>query len=864
MSRVSLSDYIVKREEPSIKEQVELGLSKAQLTNYKKGLGAVEGQLISLLENSMQNAKNFTKEQEDTKKLIQEEEAANRFRERFTEKDYDEEKDYYAKQAGLDSKGSIFFTEDDKVDTGYMGYFEASDAGSMYGGNFELMSTNKAALRRKTQMLGSDALLKTSKAWSKIQSDMGMTSDDKIYYDRQIKNSNNWEAWTNINDAESLAQTVPIVDPIFTALADQTPEEVLLKRKDPTFNGQKIVDAMKEEDPEFIAFLKSEGVSIDLLASAVNPFHFRYIINSSVQGNAIARSLTASEKYNTTAANWAMFGLEQARASLTSGDFVGQVALTAATAGLGAAIAGTATATNMLTATSRANAAIRTSKVASDLAKAGQVVTNIKNYLPANIPSTVLRKLAPEGIVKGKNMWATGGSWLTGQMIEGFVEEGLTDVWNQVYELNEGVRLTYDFNQTWQASYMGAFMEPVLGAALTGVTIPVTITTSLAGKVGTDFAGSLFSGTFNIDKSRFKEMNLYFDSFMGKFDEMSPEDRQVRIGTITAALVTEAAMNEATNNTYGKTESNVNFIGRIFQILQEDQIIDKSNIAMLSLSGLAVRLNNLRQDLNKTFRVREVNGQKVLQNQDASWEVPYTEEIQSIFSINDRNEVFFTKEGAELFMAAMIADSQGNSETRESNIVDIVLFMAREKLEKKIKDSNPDKTEDEIQELVESEVSKEGESEFTKIRDALAMGFEIVGNLNRNQVKEESKLEAPSPEKETAEELVKSIQQLREEHAAELMEESSTPEAMKGIPTLLERPEEVKETEITGIPPLLERPEGEEKPVTTTPEIKVEPETKPKESSPIVKEIESTMSLEEDIKLLPLDLRLALKNIKNC
>lgn len=875
MSRISLSNIAIQREEPDLKEKSQLELSQSRLKNYISGLGAREGNLLSLIDNTIRNSLNFTAEQVEAKKLIEEEQKAENFRNRFFTKDYDEELDYYAKQAGLESQGKIYFSPNDTIETGYMNFFEASDAGSMYGGNFELIQTNAATLRNKTQMMGSDALLKTSKAWNKIKSDIGITSEDKTYYDRQLRNSNNWERWVNIDSAESLAQAVPIVDSLFTILGNQTPEEVLLQRKDPNFDGKKIVDAIKEEDPEFLAFLKSEGVSIELLAEAVNPYHFKYIINSSVQGNAIARSLKASEMYHTTATNWALFGLEQARASLTSGDFVGQVALTAATAGLGAVVAGVATTTNMLTASSRASAALRTSKVASDLAKAGQMVTNIRNYLPANIPSTLLHRLAPNGLIAGKNLWATSGSWIVGQMAEGFVEEGLTDVWNQVYELNEGTRLKYDYGQTWEASYMGALMEPVLGGALTGITIPVTITTTFAGKIGTDFAGSLFSGTFNIPQSRFKEMNLYFDSFMGKFNEMSPEERQIRIGTITSALVTESAMNEATNNQYGKTENNVNFISRIFQVLQSDQIIEKSMLGMQSLSGLAVRLNNLRVDLNRSFRVREIDGQLMFQNRDSidyKWQIPYTDEIKAIFSVNlDRDEIHFTKEGAELFMAAMVADSQGNSETRESNITEIVLMMAREKVTKKIKDNNPGKTDEEIDELVEEEVSKEGESEFTKIKDALVIGFEIVSNLNQSQtdqaiISKDSMLEPPKPESETATELVQNIQQLREEHMAEFMKDSNTPEAVEGIPELLARPTEVAPTAPEAAPTAPEAaptapeaapaaPEAAPAATETTPVIT---------SSPIATQIESGLSIEDQIKSLPIELQLFLKNSEGC
>jgi hypothetical protein len=870
MSRISLSELPIPQS-PNFKEQTANKLSQSQLQNYVTTLGEREKEFINVLNTSLSNSLNFTSEQLASKEMLKDEEKAQNYKNRFFTKDYDEELDYYAKQAGLESQGKIYFTEDDKIATGYMGYFEANDAGSMFGGNFELLTSNAATLRRKTQMMGSDALLQTSKAWKAIENTVKTTDVDKEYYQRQLKNSNNWERWVNINSAESLAQAVPIVDILFTTIGEQTPEEVLLKRKDPNFDGKTLVDTILKEDPEFFSFLKSEGVNMESLATATNPYHFKYLINSTVQANAISRSLQTAEQYHTTAANWALFGLEQARGSLGSGDFVGQVALTVGTAGLGLAVSGIATAATYLTTADRVAAGLKASETAINLAKAGQLVTNMRNFLPANIPSTLVHKFLPQAVNKG--MLATGGLWLGGQAIEGFLEEGITDAWNQVYELNEGTRLSYNFGQTWEAAYMGALMEPVLGGALTGITIPVTITTSLVGSTLGDFSTSLFSGTFNIEPTRFKELNLYFDAFMGKFESLSPEERQIRIGTITASLVTEAALNQSTNNQFGKTEKNMNFIGKLFQVLNDDKVLDASNVAFITLSGLAVRLSKLHSDINKNIKLSEVDGTKVLQIGDVT--IPYSPELENLINYTD-GQFAFTKEGAELMMATMLADSQGNSDTRESNISDIVLFLAKEKLQKELKLANPTLNDEQLEDLVLKTIETEGDNRYTAIRDGINASFRIISDIynTSQQAENESKLEMPKPDSQVVQTVVKQRQEIRQSIIKEVASVSSTPEAATGIPELLAKPIETETTspkpwsmmdDVTSVetsPTAVEVAPtvAETAPVVTEADPMV---TKPITTTPTTKELDAK-ELEALLSSLPIELQINLKNTKGC
>lgn len=863
MSRISLSEIPIPQA-VNFKEETQRELSKAQLQNYVTTLGEREKEFINVLSNSIGSSLNFTSEQLTSKQLLLDEQKADNYKKRFFTKDYDEELDYYAKQAGLGTQGQIYFTEDDKIQTGYMGFFEANDAGSMFGGNFELLSSNAATLRRKTQMMASDALLQTSKAWKAIENKVKTTDTDKEYYQRQLRNTNNWERWVNIDSAESLAQAAPIVDMLFTTIGEQTPEEVLLKRKDPSFDGKLLVDTILKEDPEFFSFLKSEGVSMDSLNTATNPYHFKYLINSTVQANAIRRSLQASEQYHTTAANWALFGLEQGRSSLGSGDFVGQVALTVGTAGLGLAVSGIATATTYLTTANRVAAGLKASETAINLAKAGKLITNLRNFLPANIPSTLVNKYLPQAVNKG--MLSTGGLWITGQAIEGFLEEGITDVWNQVYELNEGTRLSYNFGQTWEAAYMGALMEPVLGAALTGITIPVTVTTSVVGSTLGDFSTSLFSGTFNIQPTRFKELNLFYDSFMGKFENLSPEERQIRIGTITASLVTETALNQSTNNAFGKTEDNMNFIGKLFQVLNDDKVLDASNVAFITLSGLSVRLSQLHADINKRIKLNEVDGTKVLQIGDTN--IPYSPELEKLISYSN-GQFAFTKEGAELMMTTMLADSQGNSETRESNIADIVLFLAKEKLQKELKKDNPNLNDEQLEDLTLKTIETEGDTRYTQIKDAIDSSLKIISDIyNTTQQEEnESKIEMPKPDSETVQAVVKQRQEIRQAIIKEIAPMSETPEVAVGVPELLAKP---TEEEMAPTKPWSMM--DEVTPVETTPvateTIPMATETaslatEPTITTPTTKELDAKTA-EELLSTLPIELQISLKNIKDC
>jgi len=754
------------------KDQTRKNLSEAQFKNYVNGLEGKQREFVSLLDSTLRNTYNWTAEQENTKAMFLEEERAKKFLDRFSPKEFNETLDLAAKEAGFTTdEGRLYFDSEGNLNKGYMGYFEASDAGSMYSGDFELMSTNAAALRRKTQMYSSTNLLYSSKNAEKIKPLINISDEDRQYIDEQTRVGNNWSRFVNIDSGTSAAAAIPIVDPLYTILASQTPDERLLSKKDPTFDGSKLVDAMLE-DREHVAFLVSQGVNLDLLKTAQNPFHFLFLLNSPVQANAINRTMKTAEAYHSTTAEWALFGVDQVRSSLGSGDFVGQVALTVATAGLGTAVAGSATALNMLQAGSRAKSAVKMSETAVRMAKAGQAINNVRDYLPANIPSTVMRKLSPKGLVESSNKWVVGGSWFTGQAIEGFLEEGITDVFNQAYELSHGTRLNYNYDQTFQAALMGALMEPVLGGALTTATIPVNVTAIYGKKLGTAVSNRIFSVTFNIPPTRFKEVGLYFDSFMGRFNKLSPEDQQIRISTITNSLVIESALNEATNNQFGKIEDNINLLGKVIQVLGEDNLIKTSDVALETLSSFSLRLLEYRNRLISDAKLVETDKGPMLVLNDI--EIPYTKELQNLVDFTD-GTVKFSSEGLGLLLTAFVADSQGLGKSRESNITDIISFLATQKLEKEIKESNPDASSDDVTELVFEDMANEESGRYSEIVRTMSSLFDMVGSLYQaDQVIEENVIEEIDPDQESANALAQSQQQLRSEIQSEQNKEESS------------------------------------------------------------------------------------------
>ena len=736
------------QKEEDLKGQTNQLLAASQLKNTIGSMDAEFKAFSALLDNSMRNTSSFNQQQEESYKLIAEEAAANRFSQQFKPERVDEEMEALAKEAGYESRGKIFFGKDDTINTGYMGHAAAIDAGNMFSGNFELISTNQAALRTKTQMMGSNSLLSKSKAWNAIKGQFNLSGPDKDYYKYHTTTDNNWERLTNINSLESLAMAVPIVDPLFNILADQTPEEKLLGRKEPGFDGGAIVSAIAKDDPDFLAFLNYQGVDLKALKEAANPFHFRWIMNSTIQANAISSSTAASEAYHSPITNWTLFGVDQLKGSLTSGDFVSQIVLTAATAGLGSVVAGTATVINATTASSRVEGAVTASKTAIKIAQAGKTIREMKNWLPVNLPTTLMRKAAPTGLSFGKGGVASFGAWVTGQSIEGFLEEGLTDIFNQAYEKNEGFRIKYNYEQMWKAALMGAAMEPILGGAIGVATIPINLTVSTVGSVGLDVGGKLFSYSVGIKPIRVREMNLYFEEFMGKFESLSPEEQQIRIGMVTSGLVTEAALNEATGGTFGQIDSPENqlLLGRVLSLIDGGERTNPGQ-GREFLSNLAVRLQGIRQQLvganNKTSLVAVEDKQFIEfssgedQSKINNTRILYTDGVDKVLTVKDGN-LTFTKDGAELLMFAMIVNAQSSSETASDNIVEMMSFLGRDRLQEVVKKNNPHLnketlSEDETRELTDKVleiITTEGETEFTKIMEEINSSFEVLQHID--------------------------------------------------------------------------------------------------------------------------------------
>ena len=893
MSQIQLKDIPFPRDS-NIKEESNQLLAAAQLQSYSVDREQQFKEFSGLLQSSLSNAYRFTQQQEESLKLIEEQSKANKFLDQFTPDRVDEEMDAYAKEAGFDLRGKIYFGNNDQMVSGFMGHSAASDAGNMFSGNFELLSTSQAAFRTKMQMLGSNALLSRSKAWPGLKKTFELTGLDKDEYMRQLTIDNNWERLTNIDSFESLARAVPVVDPLFTAISGTTPEEEYLQRKDPTFDGARIVEEIQTNDPEFAAFLKLEGVNLNDLAQAENPFHFRWLLNSTVQANAISKSVQTSEKYHSAPVNWALFGYNQAYHSLTSGDFVGQVVLTAATAGLGTAVAGLGTAINGLSAASRVEGAIAASEMAINMAKAGKAVRGIQNWLPANIPSTLVHKFTPNGLKFGKSTAGSFGVWLTGQSIEGFIEEGITDVANQIYESNIGTRIKYNYGQMLDAALMGALMEPVLGGALQAVTIPISITTAFAGKVGSSVAEGLFTYSFNLDSGRVREFSLYLDEFMGKFENLSPEEQQTRIGIITAGLATEAALNEATGNSFGKLEEERNqlLIGQIMSLISEDHRLSRDSSGRLLLSELAVKLAKLREDLagingQGTVRIEteETNADDVGRGYIGFEEkpknkflvfsrgpdltnvvkIPYNKSMEQVFTIQDGNLVF-TRNGAELLLVALAVDSQSTTETMADNVTDMMALIGRTRLVDKVKKDNPkfnkkelsEEEQEELNDIVLKIIETEGETDFTRIMDEINSSFEVIRQLDLNPKDDVTSTVDIQVDPEIAKKISMSRKQTRDRF-------NKQEEAEVGVPPLLARP-----TEEETMPPKPWSMMDEVTPVesSTTP-VATEAAPVATEAAPTTTPTPTTTVLDADsikAKLDSLDpvLLNALKNARKC
>lgn len=656
-------------EGPENPEQINSAISPKFESDIAQLFGNTMGSLNEYVTSDLQNLN-----------LINQKRAADSFRNQVGVTKVDEPLEKLAPT----HRGQIYFKPDGTLGKGPMGFWEISDASNLFQGNFGLLATEASAMSEKSNIYGTNSLLQRSKAWPKLEEALTISEEDKEQLKDWFEADNNWDRVIEIDNLKDLFEFVPITSQIL-GLAGETPEEKFLQRKDPNFKAGDLVAAIQSYDPDFYSFLVDEGVDIEKLSKAENPFHFRFLINYRIQSNAIQRSMNAVEKYHSTAVNWALWGADQMRASLTSADFVAQIALTVATGGIGAVVSGAATGINM--AKGGLQSVTTTINTATKLRALGQGITNVQKYLPLQLPTTVLERIAPTLVKNNLPSGAAGlGALTLGHAITGAVEEGLTDAINQSYELSTGIRVSYNMDQTMLAIGMGAALEPILGGAFKVASIPINITLSGVSRLGSLGTQKAFSFTFGVDPSRFKEFGLYMDAVTGKnFNDLSPDEAEERIRIIANRLVIEAALNKATNNAFGKIENNTELLGFIHAILKSDQLATVEGIQQ-GITTLAAKVLSIKEDLD-TGMVQDENGNWVRKSQFIAQQAP------SLFSVDENGFVQFTQQGVQALLISMAVDNITTDAQRAEAISSTILAVVMNNERKALLENEGFKTE---------------------------------------------------------------------------------------------------------------------------------------------------------------------------
>lgn len=400
---------------------------------------------------------------------------------------------------------------------------------------------------------------------------------EQSFWDYNKDTTNNWLRFARIGHYGEADRTifggygfidlanVPVVDLIFGMIdPEKTNPDYIAKYRSPKINAKQLIKSIQERDPLLYQDMLEQGIDFERLGKMETAAMFRSYVNQTYQQNAIARAMRAIKSVDGYWWDKYYQGREMIYSTLVSGDAVGQAVITGVTLGTNLAVAGGMTAMRAgagITTTAGRIAAFRAG-LASNVsfgAKTAKTLTAITEWLPVNLPSKLIGlglKKAPDLSTKiqalslGKRLIVKSALWTSGQTIEGFVEEGITDVVNQAYELGMGLRSNYDWHQTLLTSAQGALMEPVLGGILAGPTFAVGWS---AGKVT---QASIYSASrvFGLNPSRMMEFNEYLSALSGNYDELSLLQQQLRQETIVRGLIVEEALGSISTGKFTKAE----------------------------------------------------------------------------------------------------------------------------------------------------------------------------------------------------------------------------------------------------------------------------------------------------------------------
>ena len=639
----------------------------------------ITDRLVGLISSGLQA--NLT--EIESKALIEQREGALRFLERFGAR---KETEWFGDRV---SETTLSFSRGQEPVRGGMQRDELSRISSYASGE-------RGILGLEPSSQGAQAMLSMGLVASKSTVDQdrfGKGSEKER--ERLRRQSNTFTYPGKVIDVITTGEDVLSVIP-FLSHGALTVHDSLLK-KDLNFKAEDLLNAYATEDPDFMAFLKQTNMDLTALAGTRNLEHFNFVLDTHYANISLSESMKAYEETSTTLSSWSHFAWDQVKASFGSIDFGGQVLLAVATAGVGNAIALGATAASATASRTLSTGAqvARTISVADKLSRIGKGVRTVGDYLPLNLPTTVLKKVgweAAEGTLK------YGSGFVIGHMITGFAEETMTDILNQsVEKYGYKTRVGYDYWQMVESGALGAIMEPILGAGFRGPAVLVSLISPKLNKYGKSIFDSFSTKVLNVNPARIEELALFRESLMPKdaVKNMTQEERNLYVATTARMIAVESLLNESTNNTFGKIEDNASSVSLIQAILSSAQSDFTGN--QQSLVEIAFQLDGLLKRMSANMRTVDGKWQRASRQMEL--------ENPNLFTENSNGNVVLTKEGAETLMVALAAETVANPSQKTQVVAEAMNGLIRRRIAEKVKEEKD--TEESLNNKIDQELEND-------------------------------------------------------------------------------------------------------------------------------------------------------------
>ena len=509
----------------------------------------------------------------------------------------------------------------------------------------------------------------------------------------------------------SVLPLVDLVDGVYQS--DMKHPALLGKAYGKDINGAAEVEAIEFRDPDLYRVLTSHGVDWELLKQTDNASIFRAHIYGTVLQQSLIRSTAVSLQNDNWIKRTTYSGMSMIHGTITDGDAVGQVVLTALTIGANLGVSAAATGgKGALTF----NSGIKTGTALSRIGQAGtalrgtsatveataKIMNTAFRWMPVNLPGSTIEVLAKRykslrwlgEAQKSGGFFKRAGLWVAGQSVEGFVEEGFTDQVNQNFEYAVGLRTQYSLGQTWDQAVAGAIMEPVLG----GLLFPGTALVGITGSYATNLSALSIGKTFGISTARMGEFNHYMSIMGGSYNEMSDIDKRAREQSVLRALITENSLKNNTVGAYTKAESSYGMFANIGQRIKS-LTGRQSNVNLISA---AAHVGDLIDNLNNGIGPLNANQQKALDANIANGSIVVSESGRYLLS----------EKATTLILTQVAVGASGSRSQGALN--NLVQQDAKDKFVAEVKEKNADL----VTAITEAQNEKNPELRKTKIEEA--------------------------------------------------------------------------------------------------------------------------------------------------